>query len=397
MLTNLEKKLKFIELVDEMKNIKRIIFLKNGSFESDAEHSFHLAIMVMTFIEDFPNLNYEKSLKLALVHDFVEIYAGDTPAFNKESEKTKHQREKESFERLKNEFGYILPELIDLIYDYENKDSPEAKFVYSIDKVQPIIQAVMEGTGKAWFDYKIDFDELKQRQYGKIYEEFSSLKEILDIYFEKAFKSKIYYKNPLIMTKIIGIDLDEVLAETMDQILEDNNYMISGKKVSREDVLDYYIYHNKDLNITRDDGARIFHETYKKDFEVLEIKTVYGAKKKLEELKDKGYTLKIVSARPEDIEIYTKKWLDKHFANHFESVHFANHFNYNGSKKKVKKKSEICKELGIKIMIEDIFDYALDLAENGILTYIIEKPWNKHILKTHKNIIKVKSWEEINI
>lgn len=194
MLTNLEKKLKFIELVDEMKNIERIIFLRNWTYENDAEHSYHLAIMVMTFIEDFPDLNYEKCLKLALVHDFVEIYAWDTPAFDENAEATKHQRERNSFLRLKSEFSDILSELINLIDDYENKLSLEAKFVYSLDKVQPIIQTVLEWW-KARHKYKIDFDELKSRQYSKIYPEFESLKEILDIYFEKAEKSNICYKK----------------------------------------------------------------------------------------------------------------------------------------------------------------------------------------------------------
>jgi|GEM_PF-5437389 len=75
MLTNLEKKLKFIEIVDEMKYIKRIIYLKDNFLENDAEHSYHLALMVMTFIDDFSELDYEKCLKLALIHDIVEIYA----------------------------------------------------------------------------------------------------------------------------------------------------------------------------------------------------------------------------------------------------------------------------------------------------------------------------------
>ncbi|HEY6437006.1 MAG TPA: hypothetical protein VIY47_10470 [Ignavibacteriaceae bacterium] len=59
-----------------------------------------------------------------------------------------------------------------------------------------------------------------------------------------------YYHN---MTKIIGIDLDEVLAETLDKILEDNNYILAGKEVSREDILDYYIFNNKHLNISLDE------------------------------------------------------------------------------------------------------------------------------------------------
>lgn len=194
MLTNLEKKLKFIELVDKMKEIKRIIYIRNWQRESDAEHSWHLAMMVMTFIEDFPELNYEKCLKIALIHDLVEVYAWDTACFDTKMEATKHQREMQAFEKLKNEYEKELPEIISLIEWYEKKDSLESKFVYSLDKVQPIIQSYLEWW-KARHEFKIDIEDLKQRQYWKISPEFEILKQILDIYFEKAFRENLIYRK----------------------------------------------------------------------------------------------------------------------------------------------------------------------------------------------------------
>ncbi len=190
---SIREKLKFIELLDKMKEIKRIILLRNGTLEDDAQHSFHLAIMVITFAEDFPELNVEKCLKLALLHDIVEIYAGDTAVFDLKNELTKDKREKESLERIKREFWKVLPDIIDLLVEYEEKSSQESKFVYSLDKVQPIIQVVLEWW-KAWHKYKIDFEKIKKRQYSKIYPEFW-LEKILDIYFEKAEKEKIYYRD----------------------------------------------------------------------------------------------------------------------------------------------------------------------------------------------------------
>lgn len=193
MITNLEKKLKFIELVDEMKNIERAIFLRNWKQETDAEHSYHLAMMVITFADDFPELNIEKCLKFALIHDVIEIYAWDTVALDKEAEKTKDEREKASLLRLEKEFWDVFPELIKLLKEYDLKSSKEAQFVYSLDKVHPVIQNVLE-----WWKWrnkwKIDFDEIMQRQYSKIYGEFW-LEKILDIYFEKAKKEKIFYKK----------------------------------------------------------------------------------------------------------------------------------------------------------------------------------------------------------
>ena len=84
MITNLESKLRFIELIDEMKSINRTITLRCGRKESDADHSYHLAMMVMIFIDDFPGLDALKCLRLALLHDLVEIFAGDTYIFDHE-------------------------------------------------------------------------------------------------------------------------------------------------------------------------------------------------------------------------------------------------------------------------------------------------------------------------
>jgi len=198
------------------------------------------------------------------------------------------------------------------------------------------------------------------------------------------------------MTKIIWIDLDEVLAETVKKLLINCDHTIWGIKVSINDILDYNLYKNDKLNLTIEDAINFFHSTYLND-KNLEIELVNWAKEKLEEFKNKWYILKIVTWRPEDIEEYTINWLNKHFPNSFDSIHFANHFSY-WDKIKVKRlKSEICRELWISIMIEDNFDYALELSQNWIYTFLLEKPWNRHIKAEYPNIKRVKHWWEINI
>lgn len=193
------------------------------------------------------------------------------------------------------------------------------------------------------------------------------------------------------MIKIIWIDLDEVLSESIDKVLENNNYKFWNDILSRDSIVNY----NLDL-IYKDYPYNLFHNTYLND-KNLEIELVNWAKEKVEEFKSKWYILKIVTWRPEDIEEYTINWLNKHFPSSFDSIHFANHFSY-WDKVKVKRlKSEICRELWINIMIEDNFDYALELAENWIYTFLLKKPWNKHIEIEHPNIKKIKHWWEINI
>jgi len=180
--------------MDEMKNIERAIRLKNGREETNAEHSFHLAMMVVVFIEDFPELDSLKCIKIALFHDLVEIFAGDTVIFDEKMEKTKEQRELKAIWQLeevlwKKDFKNIKI----LIEEYMEKKTPEAEFIHQIDKVQPIIQIVMEW-GSSWHEYKIDKEKLIKNKYSKIDDKFWLIK-LLDKYFEKAEKENMFYRE----------------------------------------------------------------------------------------------------------------------------------------------------------------------------------------------------------
>lgn len=193
MIKNLENKLKFIEFIDKMKDIERAIYLKNGRQETNAEHCYSLAMMVIAFAEDFPNLDIEKCLKYVMIHDLVEIYAWDTVVLDKKMTKSKNVREKKAFQRIKKDYGVVLPEIISLINDYELKVDTESKYVYSLDKIQPVIQIVMEW-GESRKKNKCDFEKIKASQYWKQYPEFW-LDKILDIYFKKALETNSVYRE----------------------------------------------------------------------------------------------------------------------------------------------------------------------------------------------------------
>ncbi len=194
------------------------------------------------------------------------------------------------------------------------------------------------------------------------------------------------------MKKIIWVDLDEVLAETVDYCLVYNDYKIWTKKISKEEIIDYYIHNIDGCNLSLENSINWFRIPMLSD-KNLEIKPVDWALEVLKKLKAKWYSLKIVTARISDLFWeYTKKWLEKYYPNLFDEIIYANHFTNDD-----KTKSELCNENDIFVMIEDNFDYALELAQNWIKTYLLEKPWNKNILDTHKNIIKVKCWDLINI
>lgn len=194
MITNVENKLKFIELVDEMKNINRAMMLRNWREETNAEHSFHLAIMVLILLEDFPELDSLKTLKMALLHDIVEIFAGDTVIFDAKMEATKDEREQKAIIQLEEVlWKESFTPMREIIEEYMNRSSLESEFVHQIDKFQPIMQVVMQWWD-SWHQYKIDKNKLIEKKYKQIDDKFGLMK-ILDIYFEKAEKGNMFYNE----------------------------------------------------------------------------------------------------------------------------------------------------------------------------------------------------------
>ena len=124
----LHKQIKFAIVIDEMKNIFRRNLIIDGSRrENDAEHSWNLAMLAMLFEEySTEKVNIEKVLKIALVHDLIEVYAGDTFAYDVKGNEDKLQREIESANKL---FGILDPvqgaEIRALWDEFEAKETPE--------------------------------------------------------------------------------------------------------------------------------------------------------------------------------------------------------------------------------------------------------------------------------
>jgi putative hydrolases of HD superfamily len=101
-----------------------------------------------------PELDIEKILKYALSHDIVELHAGDTYVFDTAAVATKEQREYDASEQLKLEWP-DFPELTDYADGYAKKLDPEARFVYAIDKLLPIIMIELDDAKKVWRDKEI--------------------------------------------------------------------------------------------------------------------------------------------------------------------------------------------------------------------------------------------------
>lgn len=138
----LKKQLAFALEIDKEKNIFRQTHLSGrGRRENDAEHAWHMAIMAY-LLREYANeeVDITKVMLMCLIHDVVEIDAGDTYAYDKEGLKTQKAREDAAKERIYS----LLPEdqkeeLTALFDEFEASVTPEAKFAHSLDNLQPLI------------------------------------------------------------------------------------------------------------------------------------------------------------------------------------------------------------------------------------------------------------------
>lgn len=164
--TNLEKQIKFILEIDKMKTIFRRTYISDGSRkENDAEHSWHLALMAMVLKDYFPEaIDLLKVIKLVLIHDLVEIYAGDTYLYDEVGNLDKAKREQEAADKLFNMLPYEQSkEFMELWHEFEAKQTDESKFASIIDRLQPLLLNYAT-KGIAWHQYGISYEQVLSKQ-----------------------------------------------------------------------------------------------------------------------------------------------------------------------------------------------------------------------------------------
>ena len=143
MIEKLQQQFNFLIEIDKMKNIFRQNLIADKSRrENDAEHSWHFALMAMVLYEyaDTAQVDLLRVLKMALVHDLVEIYAGDTFAYDETGYESKLARELAAADKI---FG-MLPteqgaELRALWMEFDAMETPDARFAATIDRLQPLM------------------------------------------------------------------------------------------------------------------------------------------------------------------------------------------------------------------------------------------------------------------
>ncbi len=160
-----EKQLKFITEIDRMKHIERRTLLVDGSRrENDAEHSWHIAVMAL-LLRDYaaPQVDADRAARMCLVHDLIEIYAGDTFAYDVAANEDKAARERESADRLFS----LLPdgqgaELRALWEEFDAEQTPDAQYAAAMDHLQPFIHNVMT-SGHTWKEGHVTREQVYAR------------------------------------------------------------------------------------------------------------------------------------------------------------------------------------------------------------------------------------------
>lgn len=165
-----KRQLEFIREIDKVKSIIRQTPIINKSRkENDAEHSWHLATMVMILAEYAPEgTDLFRVCKMVLIHDLVEIDAGDTYLFDAEANSGKEEREQAAANRIFN----ILPEdtgdeVMKLWQEFEERSTNEAKFATLMDRFQPFLHNISTD-GISWLEHGISRSQVLSRMKGSV-------------------------------------------------------------------------------------------------------------------------------------------------------------------------------------------------------------------------------------
>ncbi|MNJ85407.1 5'-nucleotidase [compost metagenome] len=163
---NLLKQINFIKEIDKVKYIQRKTKLFNSDRnENDAEHSWHLALMALVLAEHSnESVDILKVIKMVLIHDIVEIDAGDTFIYDTQKNHSNTEEERLAAKRI---FG-LLPseqadELISIWEEFEAGVTNEAKFARSMDRLEPLLQNT-SNNGGTWKEFDVSFEKVHQKK-----------------------------------------------------------------------------------------------------------------------------------------------------------------------------------------------------------------------------------------
>ena len=151
---------------DKMKSVFRQTILSDKSREeTDAEHSWHFALMAMTLSEyaGFDGVDINRVVRMAILHDLIEIYSGDTFAYDVKGNESKAEREKEAADKLFT----LLPDDLSTEYralweEFDRMETPDAMYASAIDRLQPFLNNYLTD-GHTWVKHGVSAEQVYKR------------------------------------------------------------------------------------------------------------------------------------------------------------------------------------------------------------------------------------------
>ncbi|MEZ4180153.1 MAG: HD domain-containing protein [Candidatus Doudnabacteria bacterium] len=188
--------LKFAKLLNDFQATERVIYVKDQErMENDVEHSYQLAMVAWYVVSTYKlDLDLDKVIKYALMHDMVEVYAGDVDAFDPDPKvhEQKAEKEHQALLKLEKEFSEF-PEMTNVIEDYEKKEDQESLFVYALDKLIAPVNIYLDN-GRTWNKKQVSLEQIlknktpKVKAHPEVEKYFEQLIELLQLEEDKLFK-----------------------------------------------------------------------------------------------------------------------------------------------------------------------------------------------------------------
>ena len=190
----------------------------------------------------------------------------------------------------------------------------------------------------------------------------------------------------------IGVDCDEPLADFNAHLCPWMNAKY-GTDYKREDIISYKLW--EIWKCSKEEALKIIEHFYEEQLE--HVPPVEGSIAAVKELAQQ-HELLVITSRFGSAISKTVPWINQHFSNKFSDVVFTKNYAKGGNGKT---KAQICKELGVDILIEDFIQYSLDCNKLGIPVLLFNTPWNQDselpegMTKLPQGIVRVNSWEEV--
>ncbi|MCH7313368.1 bifunctional HD family hydrolase/GNAT family N-acetyltransferase [Acinetobacter sp. ANC 3882] len=241
----IQNRLAFLREAEKLKNVIRFSHTSNGRQESTAEHSWRLCLMAMIFADQFKQIDFEKLLKMCLIHDLGEAIHGDIPAILKDQFPDKHQQEKQDLYQLTESLDEHPQTLIRTLWEeYENASTPEAKLVKALDKLETILQH-NQGINPADFDYAFNLT------YGEKYTNTSPLlkqiRSILNQETQEKIKMNILIRDENISDIQSIFTLTQAAFETVEHSSHTEQFIVNALRDSNQLTLSLVAIHNHKL------------------------------------------------------------------------------------------------------------------------------------------------------